>query len=523
VKRIGVDILRAVMVLGASSVIAAGLGLAKNILAAYFFGTSGAMDAYLIALLLPDLAMHLARTGAFHFIPVFASENNRSDASAWRAAGKMFTYWLVLLGTMLTAALLFTKPLLAVVAPGFEGTQLHATVTMTQLLLFMAASVGIARILAMALYAQKRFLAGSLSEAIFQLASTLYLLAFHSLGVSALVWGQILGGLLQLLVVAIALWDHRRQIRPEWDIKSAPVLKMIRLSVPVYIGNLGGKLSTMVTRAFASLLTSGAVSSLQYASLIVETPVTVVGGSLTRATFPFFSQQFADDSMEDMRATVTRAAIGTTILFLPMAVGVFVLADPLVTVLFERGSFDSRSTALTVSALRIFAPAIFALGLNDLLGYVFHSRQEPSRPMVAGLARVGLNIVLCAIMVPQWGHRGIALAFTASAFFKLTVLMFFLKRILPLPQMLSFLHGIWRASWATLAMVATTFFVIRIPAISTGAGSEFTRLIAGCVSGATIYAAALRLFSREEFALYWNLFRNVLGRREPAPHRGEMA
>jgi putative peptidoglycan lipid II flippase len=510
--RTAVDILRAIMVLGASSVTVSAIGLFKNVLAAYFFGTSFVMDAYLVALVLPDIAMHFAGTGAFHFIPLFVSEREHSEDSAWRAAGKMLTYWLLLLLVVIAAALIFASPLLAIIAPGFTGSQKESTLVITRLLFFMAAFVGIARILAMVLFAQKRFLAGATSEAVFQLTATIYLIVFHSWGIWALVWGQLIGGAAQLLIVAVALLDRRKQIRAGLDLRSAPVIKMIRLSLPVYLGNVGGKLNIVVTRAFASLLSAGAVSSLQYASLVIETPVRIAAGSLTRAIFPYLSQQFAREDTEAVRASVSRSVTGTAVFFMPFAAAIYVLAEPLVRILFERGSFDALSTALTASALKLFAPAVVALGLNDLLGFVFHSRQEPTIPMTAGLVRVALNVVLCALLVPVWGHRGIALAFTISAFLKLVILMFFLRRVLIFAQLVTILRGLTRSAVAASVMVAATYFAIRIPALQIATMNDVSQLVVGVVAGASSYLVTLRLLNREEFELYRGLLRRVFTR-----------
>jgi putative peptidoglycan lipid II flippase len=200
--------------------------------------------------------------------------------------------------------------------------------------------------------------------------------------------------------------------------------------------------------------------------------------------------------------------MGTAVFFLPFAAGVYVLAEPLVKVIFERGSFDESSTLLTVSALRIFAPAIIALGLNDLLGFVFHSRQEPDVPMKAGLIRVGLNIVLCALMIHDWGHRGIAFAFTAASFLKLVVLTLFLRRVLPTAELFATFRDLWRAAAATLVMVTAVYFTIRVPT----AGGAYLQLVAGASAGAVSYLVALRLFHKEEFELYRDLLRAVFRR-----------
>jgi len=497
----GGPILRAAALLGASSVTVAAVGFLKNILAAYFFGTSGAMDAYLLALVIPDLTMHLAGTGAFNFIPLFVSERARSEAGAWSSAGKLLTYWLLILGSAIALASLATAPLISVVGPGLGPGDREATIQMTRLLLWMAAPVGAARLLAMVLYAEKRFLASASSEAIFQIVSTLYFVAFHSFGVISLVWGQIVGGAVQLLVIGLALRNRRHQIRPDLDFRSAPVAKAIRLSLPVYVGNVAAKLNNVVTRSFASLLGVGAVSSLQFATLLVESPIRVLASSLTGALFPFLSEQFAHRDSERARDAVKQAILTTTVLFLPLSVFLLGAATPLVQVLFQRGSFDARSTELTVPALRILAPALVALGLNELLVSVFHSRQEPTVPLRAGLLRISLNVVLCALLSPVLGHRGIALALTASAFLKLFVLWLHLWALLGRERNRSLWRELSRVFAAGVAALAAAGLLERALEAALP-GLVPARLALVALGTAAAYLAGLRLFCPEELARY---------------------
>jgi putative peptidoglycan lipid II flippase len=157
----------------------------------------------------------------------------------------------------------------------------------------MAASVGAGRILGVVLHAERRFLAAGASEVAFQAGSTAFLVATHRMGVEALALAQVFGGFLQFLVVALALLPRRGLLRPSFDLASAPVRRLIRLSLPVYLGDTGDKVNLMVTRAFASLLPAGAVSGLQYAYTPVEGIHRMLAGPLTTAFFPFLSSRFA--------------------------------------------------------------------------------------------------------------------------------------------------------------------------------------------------------------------------------------
>jgi putative peptidoglycan lipid II flippase len=519
------------VVVFASSATAMVAGFMKNALAAYYFGTSGAMDAYLLALLLPDIAMQLARTGAFNFIPLFASEHARSEAEAWRAAGKMLTYWLTLLLAALLFAYLVSVLAMPLLAPGFsESARAHA-LHLTRLLLLMAASVGAARILTIVLQAERNFLTPGLAEVVFQVGSAAFLVGGHTLGVEGLAWAQVFGGFLQLLVVSIGLLHKRHRLRAGFDLRSAHVRKLIRLSLPVYFGDAGDKINLVVTRTFASLLPTGAVSALQYAYTPVEGVHRMLASSLTTALFPFLSRRFAEPDQRGARLTFGRAVVAMAVVFLPLAAVVWLLADPLVVVLFERGSFDLNSTRLTVAALRLFAPSVFALALNEIVASAFQARQDTLTPMRAGLVRVASNAALCAALAPALGHRGIALAMTLSLYLKLLVLGFSLRGLFTPAELWGHLQALGRVFLAVGAMVVTVYPFAALGStlaiLQSSAGGTTTLAVLGllCLSA---YAAALWVCARREFIVHVALLRRALRRpryrvaaSEPALAAGE--
>lgn len=504
-------VLRAMVVVSASSVTALGLGFFKNVLAAYYFGTSGAMDAYLLALLLPDVAMQLARTGAFNFIPLFAAERKRSEGEAWRAAGNMLSYWLAMLGGALVVAYLLTPVALPLLAPGFDEGRRVLTLELTRLLLLMAASVGAGRILSVVLHAERRFLAAGASEVAFQAGSIAFLVATHRMGVEALALAQVFGGFLQFLVVALALLPRRHRLRAGLDFASVPVRRLIRLSLPVYIGDTGDKVNLMITRAFASLLPAGAISGLQYAYTPVEGLHRMLAGPLTTAFFPFLSSRFAEKDQRGARLSLGRAIVTVAFVFSPLAAAAGLLADPLVVVLFERGSFDVGSTRLTASSLRLFAPSVLALAFNELVGSSFHARQDTLTPMRAGFIRVAGNALLCAALAPSLGHRGLALATTLALYAKTAFLGASLRRVFTPPEARRHLVAMGRIGLSVGAMAALVYPVAAFasaPAVlESHAMLALVALSLLCLSS---YTAALWLFARRLLLFHLALLRRSL-------------
>ena len=509
---------RAMVVVCGSSATAVVLGFVKNAMAAYYFDCSGEMDSYLIALLLPDTVMQLARTGAFNFIPLFGAARERSEAEAWRAAGKMVTFWLLLL-TVILALALFTAPAaMPLLAPGFSGAGRHETLELTRVLLLMAASLGAGRILGVVLHAQKRFVVAGASEVLFQIGSMAFVVAFQRVGIAALAWSQVFGGCLQLLVCALALLPHRRQLRAGVDVTSSPMRKLMRLSLPVYLADSGDKVNQMVGRSFASFLPTGAVSSLQYAYFPVEGIHRMLASSMFTALFPFLANLFSQSDRRKERASLSQAIVSSTALFLPLTAVVWLLADPLVALMFQRGSFDAASTARTASALRLFAPSIFALALNELLGSAFHARQDTMTPMWAGFVRIACHIALCMALIPVLGYGGLALSATLALYVKLGMLAWLFRRVFAPGEAHRTLREVAQIGLAVGVMVAMLYPLAALAsALQVFQSHVMLSLGAGSVLCLAAYTVALRLLARRQFLVHAAGARRAMGRRRPAP------
>src|SRR5262249_2353327 len=199
---------------------------------------------------------------------------------------------------------------------------------------------GATRICAVVLRAQRRFAAAGAAEVAFQLSSIAALVAFHGTGGTALVWAQVVGAFVQLLVAARGAWRQRRLLRPVVDLGATPVRRLVRLTLPVYLGDSGDKINLMVTRGFASALCAGAISGLQSAYTLVDGLQGLLAGTLVTTFFPYLSQRVARADERGARVGLHRVAVFAALVALPLAAALALAADPLVVFLFERGSFD---------------------------------------------------------------------------------------------------------------------------------------------------------------------------------------
>ncbi len=180
-------------------------------------------------------------------------------------------------------------------------------------------------------------------------------------------------------------------------------------------------------------------------------------------------------------------------------------------VLFERGSFDIRSSGLTASALRLYAPAVLALALNELIGSSFHARQDTLTPMRAGFIRVVGNALLCAALTPALGHRGIALAATLALAAKLVYLVAALRRVFAASEARRHLAAMGRVLLSVAAMSCVVYPVASFASTPAVLQSRpWEALLALALLCLSTYASALWLFARRLLLVHVALVRRSL-------------
>ncbi len=505
----GSGVLKATTVVGASALIVTSLGLVKNLLAAYYFGTSREMDTYALALAIPDFVQFLAVTGLFNFVPIYAAERAaHGEERAWRVGGKLMGYWLLLLGTLVVAAAVLAAVLAPAVAPGLDEGHRRTFVSETRVLLLMAAAVGAARVLATALVARKQFLVAMAGEVVFQAASIVFLVAFSSWGIQALVWGMVFGGVAQLAITVAGLRRAAIPVHLDLDLRHPAVRKMVRLTVPVYVGNAGARVNGLVLRAFASTLATGAVAALQYAFFLIDNVAETVGYSLARAMFPFVSQQVAEKEDEATARSLSRAIVGVSLVMMPASVGLTLLAEPVVRLVFERGSFGPESTALTVAALRVYAPALLAIGLGHVLATVYYARQDTATPTAIGLVRVGVTLGACILLVPSLGHVGIAAAMTLGHAVKLVLLLALLRAHEDRRAMAAAARALGGVAAAAAIMGVSVYAVMALPPATLHL--DAFGLALPIAAGIVVYTLALQAVSSSEYAIFVGFLRHAV-------------
>jgi putative peptidoglycan lipid II flippase len=412
-KTINRQIFRAAFLVGMLTLLAKCGATVKELLVARWFGRSDALDAFLIAYLVPAFVVALV-TGALSsaLIPTFILTRRNQGTEA---AQKLFSS-LLLFGLL---ALSSTAVLLALLAPyylpylgsGFSPAKLHFTRELLYTLLPLVLFGGIASFASAVLNAGERFALPALAPLLTPLVTIVFLeFGAARWGAFSLVAGALAGGALEAALLGWSLSSQGLRFSVRWHGMDAALRRVLAQCAPMLGGALlmGG--TSIVDQSMAAMLAPGSVAALNYANKITGVILSLGTVGLSTALLAYFSKMVAENDWSGCRHTLKRYSVLIVCTAVPLTAFVMTFSKPLVRVLFQRGAFNPADTALVswvqqCYALQIpfyvecilFVRFLSSIGRNDLLMY-------------GSAINLVLDITLNLILIKWWGVAGIALS-----------------------------------------------------------------------------------------------------------------
>ncbi len=413
------------------------LGFVRDILIARFFGTSGIIEAFLVAFRLPNMFRSLLGEGASQSVVIPVASEYKDKPEFY----DKIRHILLFLGTILFAlsvlGVLFARYLVAAFAPGFlaDPGKFQATIEITRIVFFYLFFIGLASNLGGILYLENNFFAPSFSPVILNIVlvtGIIFSVKNSPRPVFVLAYLVLLSGILQ------CLWNYfflAGRLKLRLDIKRAfcdsSVLKVFKLSLPriwgvaVYHINL---FADTILASFSRITGVGAIAAIYYSNRLLQFPLAIFALGICRAVMPRLSVFNTEDNKEDFAAAFNISLRNLSFFLIPSSFVLFFLAAGLVDVVFKRGEFDNYSVSITALCLRFYSLGLFFYGGVHLLSYTFYSLKDTFTPAKTATFALIINVVLSVILMFPLKIGGIALASSVSAAANFILLLFFLKK-----------------------------------------------------------------------------------------------
>jgi len=411
--------------------------LARDIIIANLFGSGMSADAFFVAFRIPNLLRRLFAEGSFSvsFIPVFTEYlQNRSKEEAFLLARIVLTSLLLILTVVTILGIIFSPLIVRIIAPGFGGIgeKYALTVLLTRIMFPYIFLVSVLALFMGILNSLKHFAAPAMAPIFLNLsmiAALLFLTPYMKIPTVGLAIGVIGGGILQLTLQIPFLMTKGLSFAPKWN-PGHPTLKRIGiLMLPIIFGSAIYQINQLVGTLLASLLKEGSVSYLYYADRLVQFPLGVFAIAISTAVLPSLSREAANGDLVRLKETLSHALRLTMFITIPAMVGLIILREPIIRVLFQRGAFDSFATAMTARALLYYSLGLWAFAALRVFVSAFYSLQDTKTPVKVAVVAMILNIIFSVVLMhTPLEHGGLALALSLASTLQLVMLIFLLRK-----------------------------------------------------------------------------------------------
>jgi putative peptidoglycan lipid II flippase len=507
------QIARASLIVMATFLVSRLLGLLRDVVIGAQFGTSGSYDAYVAAFRIPDIIYTLIAGGILvsAFVPTFTGYLAKEDRpGAWRLASSVINLVVVVLAAVAFIAALLAEPIVRyLLAPGFRAEAQALTVQLMRLLLIPPVIFAVSGVVMGILYAHQSFWLPGLAPAMYNLGiifGAIVLAPF--LNVFGLALGAIIGALLHLLIQVPGLRRVGMHYSTHLVVRDPGVQEVLRLMIPRMFGVAVVQLTFLVETILASWLSTGALSALNYAWRVMLLPQGVVAQSVATAAFPTFAAQYARGQFAQLRSSLAATVRSILFIAIPSAIGLLVLRETIVQLLFERGQFTTASTAIVAAALGGYALGLIGHSGVEILARAFYALHDTRTPVLLGILALGIDLVMGISLINVLGVLGLALANMTAASVEMILLIVVIRRRLGGLEDRRVAISALKTTIAAISMGLAVWGFLALAA----SASVVVRAFGGMLIGAGVFAIAAWLLKSEELRGVVGMVRQRLGR-----------
>jgi len=495
-------------------------GYVRDAVIFIFLGATGSTDAFFVAFRIPNFLRRLFAEGAFSqaFVPVLSEYKEKHGQQELKMLVNHVSGVLGLVLLLITIVGVLIAPLLIyLIAPGFAddphrfdltGQMLRITFPYILFISLTALSAGI-------LNTFNRFAVPAFTPTFLNLsliAATLWLAPMFEQPVVALAWGVFIAGIAQLLFQVPFL--SRLGLLPKFSLRGASdgVRKIGRLMLPAIFGSSIVQINIIINTVIASFLVAGSISWLYISDRFVELPLAIFGVATATVILPRLSKQFVNQSSSGFNQTLEWALKLSILIAIPSAIGLILLASPILTSLIQYREFTELDTQMASLSLMTYALGLPAFMLIKVLAPGFYSRQDTKTPVKIGVIAMLCNLVLNLSFLWIWSrftlpgpHAALALATSISAYLNAGLLFLMLKKSAAISMQFGWFKYLSQITIASALMIVglTQLLPETSQWLEWTGFSRIAALLGFMALGAVLYIGALAILGirRRDFAL----------------------
>lgn len=481
-------------------------GLIRDIVVFHIFGASGITDAFFVAFTIPNMLRRFVAEGGLTvaFIPVYLEVQEKEGPEKARGLlSATFGVLLIFLAVLVVVGIIGAKALVYMFASGFAASpdKMATTVELTQWLFPYVLFISLAALSMAVLNAHRHFSTPAASPIFLNLAMigcAVTMSGWFSEPIFALVVGVILGGVLQLILQVPALAKHGLLVLPFRQSNWVAFAKLMRLMIPAVFGMVVYQINLIVLRQLGSYLPDGQISHYYNADRLMQFALGVFAISIATAVLPSMSRQTARGDNAALCNTWSYSTNLTSFITVPAALGLCIVAEPLVSVLYLHGRFTYQDVLLTAYTTIAFAPSLIAIAISRTTIQVFYALEDMRTPVWIGLITVFLNLVI-GVVLTRYEVIGLAATLSISCWAQTLLLALLLSKRLPNLGIKSVIFNMAQQLFLGLVAVSVSALIVSFGSWQEGpTGSNIFLFITSIVAAIVIYFVGANILKLEE-------------------------
>ncbi len=438
------QLVRSGAIVSAMTLISRVMGLVRDVVVANLMGAGSGADVFFFANKIPNFLRRLFAEGAFAqaFVPVLSETHNQQGMDGTR---QLIARVSGTLGTLVMGVTLFgvlASPLVAALfgtgwfiewwqggeaGAKFELASALLKITFPYLFFVALTALSGAVLNTLGKFAVAAFTPVLLNVAI--ISAAICLSPFFDNDSYALAWGVFIGGVVQLLFQLPFLYRAGVLVKPQWGWHDPGVVRIRTLMIPALFGVSVSQINLLFDTLIASFLQTGSISWLYYSDRLLEFPLGLFGIAIATVILPSLSTKHVNKGRKAFADTLDWAVRTVSLLGIPASLGLAVLAQPLLIVLFMRGEFDLQDSQMAAASLMAYSAGLLSFMLIKVLAPGYFARQDTKTPVkygiVAMIANMGFNLVLAL----QYNYVGLAMATALSGTLNAVLLYVGLRKL----------------------------------------------------------------------------------------------
>ncbi|MCX7096580.1 MAG: murein biosynthesis integral membrane protein MurJ [Methylococcales bacterium] len=496
------QLFKSTAIVGIMTLISRLLGFVRDMLIARIFGVDLATDAFFVAFKLPNFLRRLFTDGAFAhaFVPILADYKEQGKPAALklfvdRTAGSLA----LILALMTLVGMVAAPVLILVLAPGFawQGTQHELSVLMLQITFPYLLFIGLVAFAGGILNAHGKFAVPALTPVFLNLsmiAAAIWLAPLMAEPIVALAWGVFGAGVVQLAFQIPALLRLGLMPRCRLGFADPSVKQLIKQLLPAIFSVSITQINLLLDSLFASFLTAGSVSWLYYSDRLVEFPLGILGLALGTAILPNLAKNHAANDPLAFSEALDWGLRLALLIGMPATIGLVLLAEPMLSTLFQYKEFSVQDVHFAAMSLRAYAVGLLGYLLIKVLVPGFTSRLDMKTPVRYGIYAMVTSLALNAVLIFPLAHAGLALATSLGAIINAGLLLVKLRQLKIYQARRGSAVFIVRVLLASAAMSAALYYWVDASWWDQwGATARMVNLLKWIAVGMAVYAATLVL------------------------------